>query len=221
MDLVKLKFLTKPFVLWYNFICRYFFYVLLALVGVGLINGLVFFPVLLSLIGPAAEVVGIECQDRISTPSPEPAASRPRSGSCRVSKVVPPRRHHCNRLHSEPSLTTITEEPGSWHSTHSVQSIIVQPEFVVHTTTYNDPTFLNEENTNEETSSENSGSSMSSNQNGLTTKVTATAKVKVELHAPSSKFPQKGSLSTSRSKKPNTERRKKAKSPTFKSSMKL
>jgi hypothetical protein len=35
---------------------RYFFYVLLALVVVGLFTGLVFFPVLLSLIGPAAEV---------------------------------------------------------------------------------------------------------------------------------------------------------------------
>lgn len=35
---------------------RYFFCVLLALVVVGLFNGLVFFPVLLSLIGPAAEV---------------------------------------------------------------------------------------------------------------------------------------------------------------------
>ena len=36
--------------------CRYFFYILLALVGVGLLNGLIFLPVLLSLVGPEAEV---------------------------------------------------------------------------------------------------------------------------------------------------------------------
>lgn len=196
---------------------RYFFYVLLALVAVGLLNGLVFFPVLLSLIGPAAEVVGIEHQDRISTPSPVPSAMRPRPGSCRVSKVAPPRRHHGNRLQSEPSLTTITEEPGSWHSTHSIQSIIVQPELVVQTTTYNDSA-ATEENTNNNSSSESSSSSLSSSpsanssQSRMTTKVTATAKVKVELHTPLSKSFQRTSLSSSASKRQYSDRKKESRS---------
>nr|CAD7262461.1 unnamed protein product [Timema shepardi] len=117
----------------FDFIVSYFFSVLVTLVLIGLVNGLVFFPVLLSLVGPAAEVVPYDHPDRISTPSPPPSPVRTRVGSCRVSKVAPPRRGQCNRLHAEPSLTTITEEGNSWHSTHE---IVVQPELVVETTTY-------------------------------------------------------------------------------------
>jgi hypothetical protein len=40
----------------FQFILRIFFYMLFGIVLVGLLNGLVFFPVLLSLIGPAGEV---------------------------------------------------------------------------------------------------------------------------------------------------------------------
>lgn len=135
---------------------------LIALVAVGLLQGLVLFPVLLSLVGPAAEVVGVEHADRISTPSPEPVVRRGgvSGGGVRVSKA-PPRPRTC-RLHQGPgltaSLTTITEEP-SWHS--SVQSIVVQPELVVTTTSDSSP------------------------DPPRVTKVTATAKLKVELHAPS------------------------------------
>lgn len=134
---------------------------------------------------------------------------RPRPGSCRVNKVIPPRRHHCNRLHSEPSLTTITEEPGSWHSSHSIQSIVVQPELVVQTTTYNEPS-LNEENVNN-SGSDNSSSASSTpppnvNQSRVTTKVTATAKVKVELHTPHSKSSDKGSSASFSSKRHNRRR---------------
>nr|CAD7410069.1 unnamed protein product [Timema poppensis] len=82
---------------------------------------------------PASVVVPYDHPDRISTPSPPPSPVRTRVGSCRVSKVAPPRRGQCNRLHAEPSLTTITEEGNSWHSTHE---IVVQPELVVETTTY-------------------------------------------------------------------------------------
>jgi len=58
-----------------------------------------------------------------------------------VGKAPPPPRRghggvHCNRIHAEPSLTTITEEANSWHSTHE---IVVQPEVVVQTTTYGSP----------------------------------------------------------------------------------
>lgn len=95
----------------------------------------------LSLVGPAAEVVPLSHPDRISTPSPEPVR-RVHAPKCRV--APPPRRHtqphQCQR---EPSLTTITEEP-SWHSqTHeppeATQTIVVEPEFVVETTTCTHP----------------------------------------------------------------------------------
>lgn len=110
---------------------------LLALIAVGLINGLVFFPILLSLIGPAAEVVPYEFPDRISTPSPEPSPVQVRAGSCRVGRAPPShssrRSREACRIHAEPSLTTITEEPGSCHSAH--ETIVVQPELVLETTT--------------------------------------------------------------------------------------
>ncbi|XP_023725439.1 protein patched [Cryptotermes secundus] len=174
----------------FDFIVRYFFYVLLALVVVGLFTGLVFFPVLLSLIGPAAEVIPLEFPDRISTPSPPPSPVQTRIGSCRVGKAPPPpRRGHggiqCNRLHAEPSLTTITEEANSWHSTHE---IVVQPELVVETTTYSTP-----QNISQTTSGNGNGSPTgqastshppSGSQSHVTTKVTATAHVKVEVHTP-------------------------------------
>lgn len=120
---------------------RYFFLVLIALVGIGLVNGLFFFPVMLSLVGPRGEVVPLSHPDRISTPSPEPVR-RSRAPKCRV--APPPRRHtHAptHACHREPSLTTITEEP-SWHSQHepeTTQTIVVEPEFVVETTTCSHP----------------------------------------------------------------------------------
>ncbi|XP_018902504.1 protein patched isoform X2 [Bemisia tabaci] len=122
----------------FDFIVRYFFFSVIALVGIGLVNGLVFFPVLLSLIGPPAEVIPLEHPDRMSTPSPEPV-KKIRHVKCRT---APPPRRHSSREHKEqpqnmmkePSLTTITEEPGSWHSqTH--ETIFVQPEVVVEITT--------------------------------------------------------------------------------------
>lgn len=114
----------------FDFIVNYFFLVLLCLIGVALVNGIFFFPILLSLVGPSAEVVPNDHPDRISTPTP------PASPVVRRSKPpAPPRRSHKsdNRLHAEPSLTTITEEPNSWHSTQE-SCIIVQPEVKVETT---------------------------------------------------------------------------------------
>lgn len=40
----------------FDFIVRHFFYVLSALVVIGLFNGLLFLPVILSLVGPPGEV---------------------------------------------------------------------------------------------------------------------------------------------------------------------
>ncbi|XP_072766724.1 protein patched isoform X4 [Anoplolepis gracilipes] len=115
----------------FDFIVKYFFFILLCVIGVGLVNGIFFFPILLSLIGPSAEVIPNDHPDRISTPTP------PASPIVRRSKPpAPPRRSHKienARLHAEPSLTTITEEPNSWHSTQE-SCIIVQPELKVETT---------------------------------------------------------------------------------------
>lgn len=115
----------------FEFIVRYFFLVLLCLIGIGLVNGLFFLPILLSLIGPCPEVIPNDHPDRISTPTP------PASPIVRRSKPpAPPRRSYKidnARLHTEPSLTTITEEPNSWHSTQE-SCIIVQPELKVETT---------------------------------------------------------------------------------------
>lgn len=133
----------------FSYYRRYFFYVFVAAVLIGLFNGLVFFPVLLSLIGPSAELVPLNNPGRMSTPSPPPSPTR--APPVRVSRVMAPtssstrsKRHHHHHqtggggpgAAAEPSLTTITEEGNSWHSTHE---IVVQPELVVETTTYADP----------------------------------------------------------------------------------
>ncbi|KAG5326513.1 PTC protein, partial [Acromyrmex heyeri] len=159
----------------FNFIVNYFFLVLLSVIGISLVNGIFFFPILLSLIGPKAEVIPNDHPDRISTPTP------PASPVVRRSKPpTPPRRSHKidnARLHAEPSLTTISEEPNSWHSTQE-SCIIVQPELKVETTS----------TCNQNCSgSDTSGSSRTSPippTSHITTKVTATANIKVEVHTP-------------------------------------
>lgn len=131
----------------------YFFYVLSALVLIGLVNGLFFLPILLSLVGPPAEVIPADREDRIATPTPEPSpcmerCSRSRhdstGGSSKVHRGGEGNNNNNNnpsvtyvprRLRgSDLSLTTITEEPPSWTSSHE---IVVQPEVVVETTTWN------------------------------------------------------------------------------------
>lgn len=91
---------------------------------------------------------------------------------------------------SDLSLTTITEEPPSWTSSHE---IVVQPEVVVETTTCNGNGNCNSSSGSDCNSSSSSSSSGSSppmsvttthGRQHFTTKVTATAKVKVEVHAP-------------------------------------
>lgn len=176
---------TSPF----EFIVRHFFWLLLAVMIIGVVNGLFFFPILLSLIGPDAELVPIEYPERISTPSPPTYRhKRPHknmvhnsrhssncSSSSQPRSCNKPHHHHKQHinLNNEPSLTTITEEPQSWKSSSSsmsmgpmpepnqlseVKSIVVQPEVTVETT------------------------QTGGDQN--TTKVTATANIKVELVTP-------------------------------------
>ncbi|EEC01563.1 patched-2 protein, putative, partial [Ixodes scapularis] len=57
----------------FDFIVRHFFYVLSALIVIGLLNGLLFLPIILSLVGPPGEVVPKGDSNRISTPSPQPS----------------------------------------------------------------------------------------------------------------------------------------------------
>ena len=85
---------------------------------------------------------------------------------------------------SDLSLTTITEEPPSWTSSHE---IVVQPEVVVETATCNGNGSCSSSSSGSECSTPPLTSSSSSSMHGrqhFTTKVTATAKVKVEVHAP-------------------------------------
>lgn len=173
---------TSPF----EFIVRHFFWLLLSVMIIGAVNGLFFFPILLSLIGPGAEVIPLNNPNRISTPSPPPIRNRRTNSSSSSSKSIytnpkksysrtcsKPHHHHSSKhtTNNEPSLTTITEEPQSWQSSASsmssiydkhdnpeLQSIVVQPEVTVET----------------------------HHQGGdhQNTKVTATANIKVELIAP-------------------------------------
>ncbi|KAM8792428.1 protein patched homolog 1-like, partial [Eudromia elegans] len=59
----------------FDFIVRYFFAVLAILTILGVLNGLVLLPVLLSLFGPYPEVSATDGRSRLPTPSPEPPAS--------------------------------------------------------------------------------------------------------------------------------------------------
>lgn len=169
---------TSPF----EFIVRHFFWLLMSVMVIGAVNGLFFFPILLSLVGPGAEVIPIDNPNRIATPSPPPQRSRRSSNKpiivnnkksySRTSSCNKSHHHHSkhNNQNNEPSLTTITEEPQSWQSSGSsassdkfdmnqpeLQSIIVQPEVTVETHHHG------------------------GDQN---TKVTATANIKVELVTP-------------------------------------
>uniref|UniRef100_A0A8C2IKT2 Patched 2 n=1 Tax=Cyprinus carpio TaxID=7962 RepID=A0A8C2IKT2_CYPCA len=64
----------------FDFIMRYFFAVLAILTLLGILNGLVLLPVLLSLMGPPAEVIPTNNASHLQSPSPEP--------------MPPPMNHH-------------------------------------------------------------------------------------------------------------------------------
>ncbi|XP_013176469.1 PREDICTED: protein patched [Papilio xuthus] len=161
----------------FGFVARLFLRLLLALVILGLVDGLLFFPIVLSILGPNAEVRPLEHPERLSTPSPKssPIHQRKTSSSDKTSRTKSAPRP------SAPSLTTITEEPPSWHSSapsvqSSMQSIVVQPEVVVETTTYNG---------SDSASGRSTPTSKTTHSGAITTKVTATANIKVEVVTPS------------------------------------
>lgn len=112
---------TSPF----EFVIRHFFWLLLVVLCVGAFNSLVIFPIILSMIGPEAELVPLEHPDRISTPSPVMSRSSKRANKTVI--VHGGRSRSCNKPHyhhkdvnvKDPSLTTITEESPSWKSSNS------------------------------------------------------------------------------------------------------
>ncbi|CAN7942111.1 unnamed protein product, partial [Ixodes hexagonus] len=137
----------------FDFIVRHFFYVLSALVVIGLLNGLLFLPIILSLVGPPGEVVPKGDSNRIATPSPQPSPEprmRPRhsrssgggqggsrgAGGCTLGAGV--RRSEQPHPWAD-SLSTISEEPPSYHSCSS-HEIVLHPEVVVETTTVTNTT---------------------------------------------------------------------------------
>ncbi|KAL0850981.1 hypothetical protein ABMA28_006876 [Loxostege sticticalis] len=161
----------------FGFVARLFLRLLLALVLLGLLDGLLFFPIILALLGPAAEVRPLEHPERLSTPSPKCSPVIPRKSSSNSTSGEKSRAKAATRP-SAPSLTTITEEP-SWHSSassvqSSMQSIMVQPEVVVETTTYN----------GSDSASGRSTPTSKPHPGAITTKVTATANIKVEVVTP-------------------------------------
>ncbi|XP_033217581.1 protein patched isoform X2 [Belonocnema kinseyi] len=164
----------------FDFVVRYFFLLLFSAVVVGLINGLFFFPILLSLIGPAAEIISNEHPDRISTPTPPASPVVRRLKAPALSRR--PHKSESARVHNEPSpspsLSTITEEPSSWHSTQESCNIIVQPEVKVETTS----TTCSNQNCSGSDQNGSSHTSSASPMSHITTKITATANIKVELH---------------------------------------
>lgn len=126
----------------FDFIVRHFFYVLSALVLLGLLNGLLFLPVLLSILGPPGDLVPQGRADRIATPSPEASpeppqrTARPPRTLGRPSVGGTPLGSAGVRRHPwADSLSTISEEPPSYHSCSSSHEIVLHPEVVVETTT--------------------------------------------------------------------------------------
>ncbi|GIY21761.1 protein patched homolog 1 [Caerostris extrusa] len=159
----------------FDFISWYFFTMLCAIGIIGLFNGFIVFPVLLSIIGPSGDVVPFDDPERIPTPSPEPSPIRQR-----VKHARPFTRRIYPRVPSEISLSTITEESTSRHS----PEIVVEPELVLETTTVtNTTTGASTVNTTTSTP-DNPDCQSEDGTTTVTTTVKATAKVKVEVHAP-------------------------------------
>ncbi|XP_064624757.1 protein patched homolog 1-like isoform X2 [Lineus longissimus] len=156
----------------FDFIVRYFFNVLTALVIIGLFNGLVLLPVLLSMLGPQGEVVPMDKSDRIAAPSPEPSPPPPGRPQRSTRRVYP-------RMPSDLSLSTITEEPTQYSS----HEIIVHPEIVVETTTVPGSQSGSSSRSGSRNTTPSSSRQSTPPMRHVTT-VKATAKVKVEVQTP-------------------------------------
>ena len=116
---------------------RYFFLVLLALILLGLFNGLVFLPVLLVIVGPPAQVVAEDNAESLppTTPLPSPVrykakppkmktSSRSSHDNSAFSSAKHSHNNHNHKRHnSDISLSTIAEETHSTASLAESQSV--------------------------------------------------------------------------------------------------
>ncbi|RXG51790.1 Protein patched, partial [Armadillidium vulgare] len=182
----------------FDFVKQYFFVMIAALIILGALDGLLFLPVLLTLVGPPADLISKTSSDRVPKPSPPPSPQlQPhhhsysiQSNSGRRSNLKhaqtqaqthqqSQRRYNPTIHGSNLSLTTISEEPASNGSTNSSQrsshEILVEPQVVVETTTFN--------GSHKHASGNDTSEGVIYHEvPHVTTTVTATAKVKVELH---------------------------------------
>ena len=217
---------------------RYFFLVLVALILLGLFNGLVFLPVLLVMVGPPSQVEPEGNADFLPPATPEPSPPRfklkPHKPKMSRSSEKKERsydkkesrssKESCNkprRHNSEVSLSTIAEEshsqdsmsstgsldqgpdPGSVHSSlNGGTSVFLEPHITVETTTvpanvrnlpspdtyapllFMFPSSSATIHSPAHFQSSSSGSSRCSSPSGQVTKVTATARFKMEVHTP-------------------------------------
>lgn len=181
------------------FVRQYFFISISIILVLSTFDYLVVLPVILSVVGPPALLTPCDCSSKLPPPSPpqnytshskteevvgenhkKPTGLKP----CYQSRLPAtydvtshvlssPRRQYQSSAHrsSNLSLTTITEEEASNSSGSPKASheILVEPKVVVETTTFRP-------------SSEKDSSGSSEAPNHITTTVTATAKVKVEVH---------------------------------------
>lgn len=160
----------------FEFIIKYFFNVLAGLVVIGLFNGLVLLPVLLSILGPRGEVRPFDDGDRLPSPSPEPSPKPKKKSASRSTRSS---RRLYPRIPSDISLTTISEEPTQYSS----HEIIVEPEIIVETTTV--PMNGTQHSTNSSRNNTPPTSATSTPPPSRhVTRVTAHATVKVEVHTP-------------------------------------
>ncbi|KAK3091489.1 hypothetical protein FSP39_020198 [Pinctada imbricata] len=162
----------------FEFIVKYFFNVLACLVIIGVLNGLLLLPVVLSLLGPPGEVRPKDNPDRLATPSPQ-ASPKPKKKPVRATRSS---RRLYPRVPSDISLTTITEEPTQYSS----HEIVVEPEVLVETTTVPIDGRGASNNSSTSTSRNNTppDSMASTPKAHHVTRVKATATVKVEVHTP-------------------------------------
>ncbi|KAF5281126.1 hypothetical protein FQR65_LT02992 [Abscondita terminalis] len=105
----------------FEFIQYHIFIMLLISLCGSTANSLVFYPILLLLVGPQSELQPLEHTDRISTPPPPPPPPIPPPSS---SYTRPACRNATAKTTREPSLTTITEESCN-------QSIVIEPQVTV------------------------------------------------------------------------------------------
>ncbi|XP_067928680.1 protein patched homolog 1-like [Watersipora subatra] len=110
----------------FDFIVRYFFLSFLSLVLLGAFNGLVLFPVILTMVGPAGDVQPGEKEAtciEIPKPNTPPVSTK--------SRLRKPKKHQ----HPDPDvLSTIAEEPSQYSSSSSCEDIaVVKPKVSVET----------------------------------------------------------------------------------------